>query len=339
MDKEVTIYDLAERLHISPATVSRGLQDHPAISKKTKKRIFDLAEQIGYRTNHFARNLRNRETKILGVIVPRLDSYFMSTVIAGMEDAASSQGYKLIISQSSEQAQKEASSARALFESRVDGLLVSLAFDTGNLSHFDAFSQKKIPIIFFDRVIAPAGGTQVIIDNKRAAFDATHHLIAQGCKRIVHITAPAMHNIYAARLEGYKQALAGAELPFRKEYILAGNLRQEDGRTAAAAILGMEQRPDGIFVANDDCAAGCLAALKQEGIRIPEDMAIVGFNNDPVCTVVEPNLSTINYPGYEMGQIAASNLIQHLAGTTSIGTTNAIMLRTELVIRASSRRN
>lgn len=338
MEKEVTIYDLAELLKISPATVSRGLQDHPAISKKTKKRIFDLAEQIGYRTNRFARNLRSRQSHTLGVIVQRLDSNFISTVIAGMEDTAASHGYRLIICQSSEQAQKEKANATALLESRVDGLMASLAFDTEDLSHFDAFLQKKIPLIFFDRVMEHQGCTRVQIDNRKAAYDATRHMLEQGCRHIVHVTAPLKQNVYVERLEGYKQALAEAGLPFSQEDVLIGNLRQEDGRNAAASILQMDPLPDGIFFTNDNCAAACVVALKAAGVRIPEDIAVVGFNNDPVSTVVEPNLTTIDYPGYEMGTVAARNLIQHLSGDGSIAATNTILLHSALVVRGSSLR-
>jgi LacI family transcriptional regulator len=337
MEKEVTIYDLAELLKISPATVSRGLQDHPAISKKTKKRIFDLAEQIGYRTNSFARNLRSRQSNTLGVIVQRLDSNFISTVIAGMEDTAASQGYQLIICQSSEQVQKEKSNAKALLESRVDGLMVSLAFDTEDLSHFNAFFQKKIPLIFFDRVMDHPGCTQVLIDNRKAACEATRHLVEQGCKRIVHVTAPLKQNVYVERLEGYKQALADAGLPFREEYVLLGNLRQEDGRAAAAAIVQMNPAPDGVFFSNDNCAAACVVALKAAGFRVPEDIAVVGFNNDPVATVVEPNLTTVDYPGYEMGKTAARILIRQLeTGEAYNSHTTVITLPSELVIRQSS---
>jgi LacI family transcriptional regulator len=338
MEKEITIYDLAEMLKISAATVSRGLQDHPAISKKTKKKIFDLAEQVGYQSNHFARNLRSKQTRTIGLIVPRLDSYFMSTIIAGIEDAAGAQDYKLIISQSSEKMQKEASSAKALLESRVDGLMVSLANDTDDLTHFDAFLQKKKPLIFFDRVMELQGCTQVLIDNRKAAYEATKHLIEQGCTRIVHITAPLKRNVYVDRLEGYKQALAEVGIPFREDYVLVGKLQQADGREAAARISKMNPLPDGVFAANDNCAAGCVVALKQLGLKVPEDIAVVGFNNDPVCTVVEPNLSTINYPGYDMGQIAARSLVEQLSGMANIEITNSILLRADLVTRGSSMR-
>jgi len=335
-DKEVTIYDIAKKLKISPATVSRGLQDHPRISKKTKKKIFDFADKIGYRQNHFARNLRNQKTDTIGVIVPRLNSYFMSSVIAGIENFANKEGYNIIISQSSESSNKEAANAKTLFNNRVDGLLASLAYDTKDLSHFDQFFKKNIPVIFFDRVMDHENSTNILIDNRKAAYEATKHLIVQGCKRIVHITAPPQQNVYIHRLQGYKQALSDHKIKFKQDHVIIGNLSMEAGYEAAETILKMKALPDGIFVSNDNCAVGCMMALKQKGIRIPEDIAFVGFNNDAVSKVIEPNLTTINYSGYEVGEVAARHLINHLTGVSIIHNTNTIILRSELVIRASS---
>ena len=336
--REITIYDLAQRLNISVATVSRALKDDPVVSKKTKKKIFDLAEELGYRSNHFARNLRNQRTDTIGVIVPRLNSYFMSTIISGMENVANSNGYNLIISQSSESVMKEIANARTLFNNRVDGLLVSLAYDTDDISHFDAFFKKNIPVIFFDRVEPHESSTQILIDNRQAAFEATEHLIKQGCRRIAHITATPKRNVYIDRLQGYKQALNRYNIPFREDYLVITNLSFESGAEAASVIRELDPMPDGLIVANDNCAVGCMVSLKQSGIRIPDDIAIVGFNNDPVSKVVEPNLSTINYPGHEMGEVAAWNLINHLNGVAPLHTTNRIILRSELIVRASSQK-
>jgi LacI family transcriptional regulator len=335
-DKEVTIYDIAKKLKISPATVSRGLKDHPAISKKTKKKIFELADKIGYRQNHFARNLRNQKTDTIGVIVPRLNSHFMSSVIAGIENIANKEGYNLIISQSSESSSKEAANAKTLFNNRVDGLLASLAYDTNELSHFDSFFKKKIPVIFFDRVMDHENCTNILIDNRKAAYEATKHLIDQGCKRIVHITAPPKQNVYTERLQGYKQALSDHHLKFREENVIIGNLSMEAGADAANVISQMKSLPDGVFVSNDNAAVGCMLALKQNGIKIPNDIAFVGFNNDPVSKVIEPNLSTINYSGTEVGEVAARHLINHLNGIFPIHNTDTIILRSELIVRESS---
>jgi LacI family transcriptional regulator len=335
-DKEVTIYDIAKKLKISPATVSRGLKDHPRISNKTKKKILELADKIGYQQNHFARNLRKQKTNTIGVIVPRLDSHFMSSVIAGIENFANKEGYNLIISQSSELSSKEADNAVTLFNNRVDGLLASLAYDTKELSHFDPFFKKNIPVIFFDRVIEHDNSTNILIDNRKAASEATKHLIQQGCKRVVHITAPPQQNVYIDRLKGYKEALAEHKIKFREEDLIICDLSMEAGAAAANSILKMKSLPDGVFVANDNCAIGCMLALKQKGIKIPTDIAFVGFNNDPVSGVIEPNLTTINYSGYEVGEVAARHLINHLCGVSVLHNTNTIILRSELIIRASS---
>lgn len=337
-EKDITIYDLASKLNISAATVSRALNDHAAISKKTKKRIAELAKEMGYRSNHFARNLREQKTNTIGLIVPKLNSYFISTVIAGIENIASKEGYNLIISQSSESTKKEITNAVTMFNSRVDGLLVCSVENTKTSDHFDAFLKKKIPVVFFDRVIELKSCTKILINNKKAAYEATTHLIEQGCRNIVHITAVPKTNIYIDRLHGYKDALKDHHIPFKNEHIIISNFSQESGVSAAEVIMQMKRLPDGAFVANDNCAAGCMAALKHTGIRIPEDIAFVGFNNDPVSTVVEPRLTTINYQGYEMGEVAAQNLIDHLNGTVTVHSTHTIMLETELIIRESSQR-
>lgn len=301
-EKEITIYDLAKKLNLSIATVSRALKDDPVVSKKTKKKIADLAEQMGYRSNHFARSLRNQKTNTIGVIVPRLDSYFMATVISGIENIANNEGYNLIISQSSESFEKEIECAKTMFNNRVDGLLVSLAYDTEDLNHFDLFFKRNIPLIFFDRVMDHENCPNILIDNRRAAYEVTQHLINQGCQRIVHITATPKRNVYVDRLQGYRQALSENNIALKEDYIIISNLTQEAGESAATRILQMDPLPDAIFVANDNCAVGCMLALKQAGIRIPEDISFAGFNNDPVSRVIEPNLTTINYRGYEWGR-------------------------------------
>ena len=335
-EKDITIYDLAKKLNLSGATISRALKNDPVVNKKTKKKIADLAEKMGYRSNHLARNLRSQKTQTIGLIIPRFNSYFMSTVIAGIENVVNREGYNLIISQSLESADKEKLCAANMFKNRVDGLLVSLAYETEDISHFEPFFNKNIPFLFFDRVIYYKNSSNILIDNRKAGYDATSHLIRQGCKHIVHITATPKRNVYIDRLQGYKEALADHKIEFREENLIINNLSQEAGTIAAAILMKMNPLPDGVFVANDNCAVGCMIALNKAGIRIPQDIAFVGFNNDPVSKVIEPNLTTINYPGYEMGQVAAQHLINHLNGTIIIKTATTILLHSELIIRASS---
>ncbi len=337
-EKEITIYDIAKHLNISPTTVSRGLKDHPTINIKTRKKIADAARQLGYRSNTFASSLRSKRTQTLGVIVPRLNSNFMSSVLAGMENAASREGYNLIIAQSLEQADKEMENVMTMFNKRVDGLLVSLAYGTESIRYFDVFFNKKVPVIFFDRVASHPDSTSIIIDNFTAAYQVTKHLIMQGHKRIMHLGGNMLLNVYSERLRGYKQALQDNKLPFEEKLLMTGNLTEECGTNTAVQLLKLKpkDRPDAVFCANDTSAVYCMIALKNAGVRIPEDIAFAGFNNDPISRVIEPNLTTVNYPGYNMGQAAVTALANHLNGETNITDTNTIVLRSELIIRASS---
>ena len=333
--KEITIYDIAESLNLSSATVSRGLKDHPAIRKETKKRILEKAKEMGYRHNLFASNLRRNRTNTIGVIVPRLNSYFMSSVISGIEKVANEAGYNLVISQSLESEKKEMVNIKTMFNTRVDGLLVSLAYDTEDDSHFKIILDKNIPLIFFDRVFEHPLCTSVIIDNFAAGYAMTKHLIDQGCKCIVHLTANLRRNVYAERLRGYTQALAEHNIPFDQQLIFVNNLGEVAVMEAIKSILLMDPLPDGIFSSNDSSAVVCMRELKNAGIQIPQQIAIGGFNNEPNSTVIEPNLTTINYPGQEMGEVCASILIRKLAKPENADL-NRVVLRHQLIVRDSS---
>lgn len=335
--KEITIYDIAESLNLSSATVSRGLKDHPAIKKETKKRILEKAKELGYRHNHFASNLRRNRTNTIGVIVPRLNSYFMSSVIAGVEKVVNEAGYNLVISQSLESEKKEHFNIRTMFNTRVDGLLVSLAYDTRDDSHFSIFLDRNIPLIFFDRVFDHPLCTSVVIDNHAAGYAMAQHLIEQGCRRIAHITANLKRNVYADRYQGYRQALADNGIEHDESLLFVNNLSDSASEETVKAILKLDTLPDAIFCSNDSSAVICIRELKKAGISIPGQIAVAGFNNEPISTVVEPNLTTINYPGHEMGEICASILIRRLSQPDQADL-NRVVLRHQLIVRDSSNR-
>jgi LacI family transcriptional regulator len=335
--KEVTIYDIAKKLNISAATVSRGLKDSASTNKDTKKRILEAATEMGYHSNSFASNLRNKRSNIIGVIVPRLNSVFMSQVIAGIEKEVSNANFTLIISQSLESMKKEVSNAAAMYSNRVDGLLVSLAYDTENIGHFENFIKRGTPFIFFDRVFENTKYPAIHIDNFMAAYEITTHLIKQGCKRIVHITGNQMQNVYADRFKGYKQALENYGIAFDEKLVIINGLSAADGVEAGEQILKMNPLPDGVFAANDQCAVSCMQVIKKAGLKIPQDIAFAGFNNDPLTCIIEPNLTTVNYKGYEMGQLSAK-LLMDLMYHKNIPPTNNLVLEHEIIIRESSLR-
>ena len=336
MGKRVTIYDLAQKLKVSPATISRGLNNHPSISDLTKKKIHALAKASGYRTNKFAANLSKQKSNIIGVIVPRLNSNFMSSVLAGIEKAVNNVGYNLIISQSLELVSKEKMNAKTLFDSGVDALLISLAYETLNYDHITAFTEQNIPVLFFDRVVNLPNCPTILINNKKAGFEATEHLIEQGCTNILHISGDLRRDAYLDRFQGFKDALLKHKLHFHSFNILQQDLDPKNISSVIDHIKKLKTKIDGIFVANDTFAVECIKELKKEGYLIPQDIKIVGFNNDPITEVISPTLSTIEYPGYEMGILAGQSIIGHLNGTINIKFASSINLNHKLIIRESS---
>ncbi len=336
--KDITIYDIAKELHISAATVSRGLNDHPAIKKQTREKIHETARRMGYQQNIFASNLRKQKTNTIGVIIPHLNSYFTSTVIAGIEKVANQSGYNLIISQSLESVRKERSNVDTMFNSRVDGLLVSLASDTEGFDHFEFILQKKIPLIFFDRVVEAPNCSSITINNFQAGYSATQHLLDQRCRRIVHVAGNLRSSVYDGRHSGYKQALQDFGLDYDSALVLFPDLRDPDPGRTAHDILAMDTLPDGLFCVSDTQAAAIMSELRRAGVKVPQQIAVVGFNNDLLSRVVEPALTTVYYPGQEMGEVAARTLIRKL-NQEEEHQPNNIVIEHRLIERESSLRN
>jgi LacI family transcriptional regulator len=261
----------------------------------------------------------------------------MASVIAGIEKVANAAGYNLIISQSEESYKKEISVVTTMFNSRVDGLLVSLAFNTENLEHFEALLRKEIPIVFFDRIIDHPSCTSIIIDNRQAGYEVTRHLLEQGCTRIVHLAGNLNRNVYADRLEGYRQALSEFGVPYDETLVMTGDLTEPAGNEAARRMLAMSPLPDGVFASNDTTAVAVIRTLKEAGLDVPHDVAVAGFNNDPVASVIEPGLTTVDYPGAVMGEVAAQTLMQRLDGAPQENS-NVITLEHKLIVRPSTLR-
>jgi LacI family transcriptional regulator len=337
---QVTIKDIARELGISPSTVSRALKDHPDISPETKKAVNELAERLNYQPNVVALSLRSSKTNTIGVIIPEIVHFFFSTVISGIEDIAYSAGYNIIITQSNESLAREKSDLKALFNSRVDGMLMSISRETVDFEHIDNILSKGMPIVFFDRVYDTPGSSKVIVDDHVGAKEAVQHLIEQGCKRIAHLEGPPNLTISKQRLSGYADALKEAGLKYDENLIvLCPKGTTEEGRLAAEKLLNLKNPPDGIFASNDPAAMGAVQAIKQKGLRIPDDVAIVGFSNWFYSSMMEPPLSSVDQPGFEMGQEAARILIRHIelkAKKKDLPPPEVKVLKTRLIIRESS---
>jgi len=334
--KDITIYDIARKMDISSATVSRALNNNVSISEKTRKKIHETAKELGYRHNSFAKNLRNQKSNTIGVLIHELVSSFTTSVLGGIEKVTTEAGYDLIIAHSSEKMSKEIKNANNLFHKRVDGVIASLAFDTDDLSHFEPFNSKNIPLVFFDRVEENIENTKVVIDNYKCGYVATKHLIDQGCKRIAIVTGTQQRNVYNQRFKGYRDALFDKGMEIRDNYVIIDELSAKSGAEVANVIRKLKPMPDAVFVTNDLTAVFFIKELKKHGIKIPEDIAVVGFNNDAISKIIEPELTTIEYPGFLMGEVAATQLISHLQGKSDVKQLSTIIINSELIIRESS---
>ncbi|WP_029033785.1 LacI family DNA-binding transcriptional regulator [Salinimicrobium terrae] len=337
--KEVTIYDLARQLNYSPSTISRALNNHKSIGQKTKKEIQKVASDLGYRPNSIAASLRNNKSKTIGIMVARINSPFMSTLISGVEDAARKAGYNVIISQSNEKYENEVRNAKAMFDSRIGGLIVSLAMETRNNSHFQLFLDKNIPVVFVDRVPQDFNSYRVIIDNYAAGYRATRHLIEQGCKRIAHFAGLEHVNVYNMRKKGYLDALLENGQVVDEELIIElDTMSLEEGKEAMMKLLEGNVPPDGLFCANDAAAVGAILGAKKVGVKIPDELAIIGFNDDPVASIVEPSLSTISHPARKMGELSTKRILDHSEDSEGSRVSEITMLDTEVIVRDSSLR-
>lgn len=337
--REVTIYDIAHSLNLSASTVSRALRDHPAIKQETVDRIKKTAATMGYQQNPFASNLRRNRSNTIGVILPRFESTFMAAVVSGIEHVIRNKGYNLVVSQSGDSMKIERDNIKALFDSRVEGLLISLTPETKTMGHLDVFINKSIPVVLFDRVGEDheCRCTTVVINNHQAGYDATRHLIEQGCKRILYLGENQTCTVFGERAKGYKDALSAFDISYDPELMVFDNLDEGSGSRTLQKILELEKKPDGIFAANDVSAVSLMTELKRHGFRIPDDMAMVGFNNGHVSRIVEPALTTINYPAVEMGRIAATSLMSMLDRKSPVAT-QSVILKHELIVRESSLR-
>lgn len=337
--KDVTIYDLAKELNYAPSTISRALKDHKSISQKTIIRVKEVAAQMGYRPNSLAASLRNNRSKTIGIMISRISRPFISSLISGIEESARKSGYNVIISQSNDLYKNEIQNAKALYDSRISGLVVSLSMETKKLNHFQQFIDLGIPIVFVDRVPEKLETYKVLIDNYSAGYKATQHLIEQGCKRIAHFAGAQHVNVYHDRKKGYLDALKDHKIPVDKKLIVNfESLSFEEGEKATKELFNMSNPPDGIFSANDTAAVAAIMTAKKIGVRVPEDLAIIGFNDDPISSIVDPGLSTVTHPATDMGRISADKILDHMINGYKSNNTDTTILGTHIIVRNSSKR-
>ena len=331
-----TIKDLARELNLSPSTVSRALRNHPDISPLTKKRVISLADKLDYHPDSIARSLQTKKTKTIGVIVPEIKQPFFASVINGIEEFAFAAGYTIIVCQSNETYEREVVYTRSLVSHRVAGLLVSLSKSTKNFDHFRVLQRRKVPVVFFDRVSNEIKASKVVVDDYNGAFDVVSHLIQSGYKRIAHLAGPKNLSISKFRLKGYKDALEQGNLAFSGDLVVNGGLDDTDGIVGFQKLLNLKPLPDAVFAVNDPVAIGAFVAIKDHGLIIPTDIALAGFSNTHMTSLLDPPLTTVEQPSYEIGKTAAQLLMEQINSNDEKFVPKFKVLKTHLIVRGST---
>ena len=336
MGQKTTIYDIAERLKLTAATVSRALNNNLKISENTRKLVQETAIEMNYEQNTLARALKSGKSFNVGVIVPRMDSNFFGSVIRGIEEELYPKGYHVIVCQTHNQEKLENENIDSLLNAQVDGILMSISNAKPNNKVFNNIDKKHIPLIFFDRKRDIAGISSVTIDDYVGAYEATKHLINQGCKRVAHLSNDRSLEIFKNRYLGYKHAIIDNGLEFDESLIIETRSTVDDGRTTTKLLLDMDNRPDAIFSSSDFTALGAIQKIKEYGLRIPEDICVVGFSNEPFTRFMELSITSINQYPIEMGRIAAQVFLEEISNGNKIKSAKQVVLTPELIIRKSS---
>ncbi len=337
--KKITIHDIAEKLNVTASTVSRALNGNPRISDTTRKAVLKAAKDLNYEPNHIASALRSGRTQLIGMLVPTINRAFFSSIVKGVEEVANSLNYRVIVSQSNEVFENEENAVKAFLNARVDGIIASIGKTTENFNHYSQVLERGLPLVLFDRTTPKLQTSQVVIDDYQGAYMATSHLIDQGCRRIVHFTTERKIDIYKERYRGYANALQDNNIELDENLVFSGSLQLEDGRNHTESLLKSGAEFDAIFSASDYSAMGAMQVLKENGLSIPKDVALVGFLNEPFTSFTDPPLTTVNQFPVEMGQTAAQLFFNTLNSEKERTVPKKTVIQPELIIRKSSLKN
>ncbi|MEO9964917.1 MAG: LacI family DNA-binding transcriptional regulator [Reichenbachiella sp.] len=341
MKGQVTLKDIAKMLKISVPTVSRALKNYPDISRETKRKVLQLVEELNYRPNQFALNLRKNKSNTIGVLIPEIVHHFFSTVISGIIEVADEQGYSVMLFQTNESFEREVRETRVMLNGRVDGLLISLSNETKNLDHLREFERHNVPVVLFDKVMDGLQASQVVVDDFEGAYSATQHLIDQGNERIAYIRGPLEPRNSVRRYNGFVKALEDAGRRLDERYLkTCHRVSKEEGYEFTQELLNLTEPPDAIFAATDLVAIGSMQAIHDKGLEIPKDISLCGFSDWMMASAVNPPLTSVRQPGFEMGRQAAELLFSDIKNIDEgvLKETKTVELKTELIQRASTTR-
>ena len=336
MDKQITIKDIALALKVSVSTVSRALRDAPDVGEETRKAIKALAEELDYQPNKLALSLLRKQTNTIGLIIPNLD-YVLATMVKGIDEVALEAGYTVMVCQSDESFGREMVNTKRLLESLVDGFIISVSSQTMVFEHIKKIQARKTPLVLFDRVIDNIPVPKVRLDNVEGGRIATQHLIDQGYKRIAMLAGPENLNISNERMEGYLEVLKTNKLKADKNLITHCEFNQDYAYVAAKELLSLKNRPDAIFAISDRLAIGAMLAIKEAGLKMPQDIGLMGFNNEPITKLLTPSISSVDMFAFEMGKATAKMFIQLLHGDEEM-MDKEVIIKPKLFARESTNR-
>lgn len=336
MKKKTTIYDIAAKLNLTAATVSRALNNNEKISENTRKLVQETALEMNYEQNTLARALKSGRSFNVGIIVPRMDSNFFASVIRGIEEELYPQGYHVIVCQTHDKEKLQTRNINSLLNAQVDGLMMSIANAKLKNDIFHSILKKNVPLIFFDRKKDIAGVSSVTINDFNGAYEATKHLIEQGCRRIAHLSNNRQLEIFKNRYLGYKKALEDYGIECDEEIVIEIPSKVEEGNKITKKLLALSQPPDAIFSSSDFTALGAIQEIKKQGLKIPEDICVVGFSNEPFTRFMELSISSVDQSPIEMGRMAAQVFLEEVNADSKIKMQKQIVLAPELIIRKSS---
>jgi DNA-binding LacI/PurR family transcriptional regulator len=336
--KAITIKDIARQLHLNISTVSRALKNHKSIKEETRKRVNDLATKLNYRPNALASSLRKGKGNTIGLIVPNVNRHFFSNLIYGVENILGPEGYNILICQSNEMYSKEEQAINTLINARVDGIIISISKETKDSHHIEPIIERGIPIVQIDRVLNSLHTHKILNNNVKASFDAVKHLIDKGYKKIAHLAGPQFINIYKDRFNGYCQAINESNLEDKSLIMFENIITYQQGYDLAIKLFSGRNIPDAFFAASDFSAMGVLQALKKLEIKIPEEVGIVGYANEPFTELINPAITTLDQFSIEMGKEAAKIMLEDLCELNSPGKIKQVIIDPLLIVRESSNR-
>lgn len=334
--RQITIKDIAKALSISPSTVSRSLADHPDISKETKETVIAYAKEHKYKPNPLATSLRTNSNKIIGVILPEIVHYFFSSVLSGIQDEADKEGYRILISHTNENYDREIRSAQAMLEARVCGILSSVAKTTTQYDHFQELIDNDIPLVFFDRICKGILTDRVVVDDYNGVSSAVEYLIQTGCKRIAFFGSTSQLAISNNRRMGYEDALRKNQLGVDPELMIVCD-NYHDAPILTEKMLALPNPPDSFFAVNDETAIGILNKVKALGYRVPEEISICGFTNNSLGEFSDPQLTSVDQHGYEVGTTAMRLLLDRLKEKQPEQKIISKIIKTKLIKRQTTR--